>query len=68
MEHWYFEQSPYWTTYFSDIADVEIRYCHINNRRNDEDKHSLWNLGAFNTDGFDVSGKNVYIHDVNVWN
>ena len=30
--------------------------------------HSLYDLTAFNTDGFDISGKNIYIHDVNIWN
>lgn len=25
-------------------------------------------LQAFNTDGFDVSGKNIHIHDCTVWN
>ena len=37
---------------------------------------SIWSLsfslcfiaGAFNTDGFDVAGKNIYIHDCTVWN
>ena len=24
-------------------------------------------MTAFNTDGFDVSGRNVWIHDCNVW-
>ena len=68
MEHWYFEQSPYWTTLFDDVSDVTIRYCHIDNRRNDWDKHAIWNLGAFNTDGFDLAGKNVHIHDCHIWN
>ena len=30
--------------------------------------HSAWDLAAFNTDGFDVSGRNVWIHDVRIWN
>ena len=25
-------------------------------------------LQAFNTDGFDVTGKNVHMHDLNIWN
>ena len=28
----------------------------------------MYNIGAFNTDGFDVAGKNVWIHDCNIWN
>lgn len=25
-------------------------------------------MGAFNTDGFDVAGTNIWIHDCSVWN
>ena len=32
-----------------------------------DDAHSLTELTAFNTDGFDVSGRNVHIHDCDVW-
>jgi polygalacturonase len=68
MEHWHFVESPYWTTYFNDVANLTIRYSSIDNRRNNADDHSLWNLGAFNTDGFDVAGRDIHIHDVDVWN
>lgn len=68
MEYWHFKQAPRWTTFFHDIADLTIRYSHIDNRRDSSNTHSLYNLGAFNTDGFDVAGKNVHIHDVSVWN
>ena len=68
VENIFFKNSPYWTTSFSDVADVEIRYSKIEARRNSENNHDFWNLGAFNTDGFDVAGKNVWIHDVDVWN
>jgi len=33
-----------------------------------DDGHNIIDVTAFNTDGFDVSGKNVWIHDCNVWN
>ena len=33
-----------------------------------QDNHNVIDLTAFNTDGFDVSGKNVWIHDCTVWN
>ena len=32
------------------------------------DKHTVVDLSAFNTDGFDVTGKNIWIHDCTVWN
>ena len=33
-----------------------------------EDGHGLIDLSALNTDGFDVEGSNVHIHDCEVWN
>ena len=30
--------------------------------------HTPVDLTAFNTDGFDVSGQNIHIHDCSVWN
>ena len=33
-----------------------------------KDNHNVVDLTAFNTDGFDVSGRNVWIHDCTVWN
>ena len=36
-------------------------------RRTDQDHHGIIDLTAFNTDGFDVTGKNVWIHDCTVW-
>ena len=68
MENWYFEASPYWTTLWVDMNGLEIRNCHVNNRRDDSDGHSWWNVAAFNTDGFDVSGANIHIHDCHIWN
>ena len=37
-------------------------------RRTNEDHHGLIDLTAFNTDGFDVTGRNVWIHDCTIWN
>ena len=39
----------------------------ISAKRTDQDHHGIIDMTAFNTDGFDVSGKNVWIHDCNVW-
>jgi hypothetical protein len=41
---------------------------HINNRRTNADGHGVIDETAFNTDGFDVSGDNVWIHDCSIWN
>ena len=37
-------------------------------RRSNWNSHNLVELTAFNTDGFDVSGRNVHIHDCDIWN
>ena len=63
-----FKDSPYWTFYAEDVIDMEVMDSDIDVRRTDNNYHSLYDLTAFNTDGFDVSGKNIYIHDVNIWN
>ncbi|KYR01689.1 hypothetical protein DLAC_01694 [Tieghemostelium lacteum] len=68
IENLYFKSSPYWTVWIWAVDGLEIRYSEISNRRNDYDGHDYWNLEAFNTDGFDVTGKNVWIHDCTVWN
>ena len=33
-----------------------------------QDDHNIIDMTAFNTDGFDVSGRNVWIHDCTIWN
>ncbi|KAJ8600586.1 hypothetical protein CTAYLR_008175 [Chrysophaeum taylorii] len=61
-------QSPYWTFTAEGVDGLEIRYATINNRRDpDATDHNLIELTAFNTDGFDVSGSNVWIHDSVIW-
>ena len=55
-------QSPYWTFTARDVARLEVRGCAIDNRVNHADEHGPLNLAAFNTDGFDVAGRDIYIH------
>ena len=68
VEQWLFTQSPYWTFTALDVARLEIRYCGIDNRITDADDHGVANLAAFNTDGFDVAGRDIHIHHSSVWN
>ena len=68
LEHWHFYDSPHQTTKWADVANFTARHVHIENRRNDKPNHDLWNLGAFNTDGFDISGRDIHIHDCFIWN
>ncbi|KAL1524215.1 hypothetical protein AB1Y20_019123 [Prymnesium parvum] len=68
LERWNFRQSAYWTFTARDVARVEIGECTIDNRVNSADDHGLLNLAAFNTDGFDVAGRDIHIHHSTVWN
>jgi len=63
-----FVNSPYWTFYVDGVDGLEVRGCHIDARRRaSATTHSPYELTAFNTDGYDVTGRNVYIHDSSVW-
>lgn len=69
VENIHFIDPAYWTTYFKDIDNLTIRYCEIDVHVSEEDRTHNWKeLSAFNTDGFDVAGSNVHIHDVKIWN
>lgn len=68
VENILFKNSPYWTFLSRRALDLEIRHCDVDVRRDHRDGHDLYDLTAFNTDGFDVEGKNIWIHDSTVWN
>jgi hypothetical protein len=67
IENIIFQDSPYHTLYLEAVNRVEIRNISIVARRTERDGHSWIDLTAFNTDGIDVSGHNVHIHDVDIW-
>jgi len=67
VENLFFLDSPYWTFWVHDVDGLEVRNCEISARRSEQDNHNIIDMTAFNTDGFDVSGKNVWIHDCKVW-
>lgn len=67
IENIIFQDSPYHTLYLETVENVTVRHCSIVARRTPDDGHSLIDLTAFNTDGIDVSGTNVHIHDVDIW-
>lgn len=68
VERLRFINSPYWTFWVDGVDGLEVRYSHIDNRRSPKaTTHSGYELTAFNTDGYDVTGKNVWIHDSSVW-
>jgi hypothetical protein len=68
VENIIFQNSPYWTFWVHEVDGLEVRFCDITARRTTINRHDLIDLSGFNTDGFDVTGKNVWIHDSTVWN
>lgn len=68
VENLLFKNSPYWTFWARGVHGLEIRHCDVDVRRDSHDGHDLLDLTAFNTDGFDVAGRDIWIHDCTVWN
>lgn len=67
IENLIFQDSPYHTIHLTNVDTVTIRHVSVVARRTHADGHSLLDLSAFNTDGIDVSGVNVHVHDVDLW-
>ena len=67
LENWLLLNSPYWSTLFEEMDGLTIRYIGVLARRTSSDGHSLLDLSAFNTDGLDITGRNVHVHDSNIW-
>ena len=68
IEKLFLKDAAYWSTWFAGLDGLEIRYAEISNRRSKHEGHDVYNLGALNTDGWDVSGTNVWVHHSKVWN
>jgi polygalacturonase len=68
VENIYYKDSPYWTFWVHNVDGLEVRNCEITANRTDKEMHDIIDMTAFNTDGFDVTGKNVWIHDCSIWN
>ena len=62
IENIVLQDSPYHTLYLDSVNNVEVRNTSIIARRTSQDGHGWVDLTAFNTDGIDVSGHNVWIH------
>eukprot|EP00041_Stephanoeca_diplocostata_P032431 m.1038095 g.1038095 ORF g.1038095 m.1038095 type:complete len:624 (-) comp24148_c0_seq2:3549-5420(-) len=69
IENMYFRNSPFWTVNVYNADGVTIRYSRISAKWNESATTHLQGreLEAFNTDGFDIAGKNVHIHDCDIW-
>jgi hypothetical protein len=53
VEHILFKNSPYWTFYAQNANNLIIRYSEVDARITNQSIHTLEDLTAFNTDGFD---------------
>jgi hypothetical protein len=62
-----FKDSPLYNIHLKSVNHVEIHDVSIISRRTNSESHTLIDLTAFNTDGIDISGHNVHIHDVDIW-
>lgn len=68
MERLLFLNSPRFNFGSKALNNATIRHCQVSARRTKEDGHGSVDLTAFNTDGFDLSGRNIHVHDCAVWN
>jgi Glycosyl hydrolases family 28 len=67
IENLVFRDSPMHTIHMEGIENVTIRHVSVVARRTHADGHNLIDMSALNTDGIDVSGQNVHVHDVDIW-
>jgi hypothetical protein len=65
IEKLFFKDSPRWTLDAEDSDGFVARYLKIEAAK--DTTHTLADLGAFNTDGIDIQGHNVHIHDCDIW-
>eukprot|EP01006_Ploeotia_vitrea_P059948 TRINITY_DN75042_c0_g1_i1.p1 TRINITY_DN75042_c0_g1~~TRINITY_DN75042_c0_g1_i1.p1 ORF type:complete len:493 (-),score=16.00 TRINITY_DN75042_c0_g1_i1:28-1506(-) len=69
VENVLFHDSPYWTTFFHNVYNLTVRNSRIIAKVDPKaTHHTAIELTAFNTDGFDVAGSHIHIHDSYVWN
>ena len=66
IENILFTNSPYWTVHIEDVNGLVIRNSTVINKRTNSSKNTLIDKSAFNTDGFDIQGENVHIHDCKI--
>jgi len=68
VENIFFKDSPYWTVYIHAVDGLEIRNSRVEAYRISRTSHTVIDLSAFNTDGFDFTGNNIWVHHCTVWN
>lgn len=53
-------EAPFYTLQLTNVENVEIHSISIVSRRTEQTTHDFWDLSAFNTDGIDVAGNQVW--------
>jgi polygalacturonase len=61
VENLLFKDSPFWTFYAQDCDGMIIRHSDVDARWTNESYHTVLDLQAFNTDGFDVTGETSFL-------
>jgi polygalacturonase len=62
FEHLLFKDSPYWTFFAESCDGMIIRHSDVDARWTNASTHTLVDLMAFNTDGFDVTGELILFY------
>eukprot|EP00500_Bicosoecida_sp_ms1_P000277 CAMPEP_0203812228 /NCGR_PEP_ID=MMETSP0115-20131106/4032_1 /ASSEMBLY_ACC=CAM_ASM_000227 /TAXON_ID=33651 /ORGANISM="Bicosoecid sp, Strain ms1" /LENGTH=560 /DNA_ID=CAMNT_0050721069 /DNA_START=73 /DNA_END=1752 /DNA_ORIENTATION=- len=68
VENLFLKDSPYWTFWAPNADGLEIRNSRVEAYRLSNTSHDIIDLTAFNTDGFDVTGNDIWIHHSTVFN
>ena len=61
------QDAPFYNLQMTNVKNVEIHDMSIVSRRTHKLTHDMVDLSAFNTDGIDVAGHHVHVHDVDIW-
>lgn len=68
-ENIFLKDSPRFHFDAQDVLNLTVRNSKIDARYDhNQTTHTLHEISAFNTDGFDVAGKNIHIYNVEVFN
>ena len=69
VEHLFLKDSAYWTFWAPNSAGLVVRHVSVSVTRSldHKDGHNFYQLGAFETDGIDFTGKNIHVHDCDIW-
>jgi len=59
--------APFYNLLLTNVNQSTIHDIRILSRRTASESHGVVDLSAFNTDGIDVAGHDIHVHDVEIW-